>query len=57
MTPEVYNAIIAEAHAHGMLVHAHAIALADQKAVVAPASTSSFTRSAPRSSTTSTLAI
>jgi imidazolonepropionase-like amidohydrolase len=34
MTPEVYNAIIAEAHAHGMLVHAHAIQMADQKAVV-----------------------
>jgi imidazolonepropionase-like amidohydrolase len=34
MTPEVYNAIIAEAHAHGMKVNAHAIALADQKAVV-----------------------
>jgi imidazolonepropionase-like amidohydrolase len=34
MPPEVYNAIIAEAHAHGMAVNAHAIALADQKAVV-----------------------
>ena len=34
MTPEVYNAIIDEAHSHGMLVHAHAIQLADQKAVV-----------------------
>jgi imidazolonepropionase-like amidohydrolase len=34
MTPEVYNAVIAEAHAHGMMVNAHAIALADQKAVV-----------------------
>ena len=34
MTPEVYNAIIAEAHAHGMIVNAHAIALPDQKAVV-----------------------
>ena len=34
MTPEVYTAIIDEAHKHGMLVHAHAIALADQKAVV-----------------------
>ena len=34
MTPEVYNAIIAEAHQHGMLVHAHATTLADQKAVV-----------------------
>jgi imidazolonepropionase-like amidohydrolase len=35
MTPEVYNAVIAEAHAHGMMVNAHAIALPDQKAVVA----------------------
>src|SRR4051794_31346615 len=35
MTPEVYHAIIAEAHAHGMMVNAHAIALPDQKAVVA----------------------
>ncbi|MBI3490884.1 MAG: amidohydrolase family protein [Acidobacteria bacterium] len=34
MTPEVYNAIIDEAHAHQMMVHAHAIALPDQKAVV-----------------------
>jgi imidazolonepropionase-like amidohydrolase len=34
MTPEVYHAIIAEAHAHGMMVNAHAIALPDQKAVV-----------------------
>jgi imidazolonepropionase-like amidohydrolase len=34
MTPEVYNAIVAEAHAHGMTVNAHAIALPDQKAVV-----------------------
>jgi imidazolonepropionase-like amidohydrolase len=34
MPPEVYNAVIAEAHAHGMRVHAHAIAMADQKAVV-----------------------
>jgi imidazolonepropionase-like amidohydrolase len=34
MTPEVYNAIIAEAHAHQMMVNAHAIALPDQKAVV-----------------------
>jgi imidazolonepropionase-like amidohydrolase len=34
MTPEVYTAIIAEAHAHQMLVHAHAIQMADQKAVV-----------------------
>jgi imidazolonepropionase-like amidohydrolase len=34
MTPEVYNAIIAEAHKNGMMVHAHATTLADQKAVV-----------------------
>jgi len=34
MTPEVYNAMIDEAHKHGMLVHAHATTLADQKAVV-----------------------
>ena len=34
MTPEVYNAIIDEAHRRGMLVHAHAIQMADQKAVV-----------------------
>src|SRR5262245_18860561 len=34
MTPEVYTAIIAEAHSHRMLVHAHATTLADQKAVV-----------------------
>lgn len=34
MTPEVYNAIIDEAHKHAMLVHAHATTLADQKAVV-----------------------
>jgi imidazolonepropionase-like amidohydrolase len=34
MTPEVYTAIIDEAHKHGMLVHAHATTLADQKAVV-----------------------
>ena len=34
MTPEVYNAVIDEAHAHHMLVHAHAIAMEDQKAVV-----------------------
>ena len=34
MTPEVYNAVIDEAHTRHMLVHAHAIALADQKAVV-----------------------
>ena len=34
MTPEVYTAIIDEAHKHGMIVHAHATTLADQKAVV-----------------------
>jgi imidazolonepropionase-like amidohydrolase len=34
MTPEVYTAIIDEAHKHGMMVHAHATTLADQKAVV-----------------------
>jgi imidazolonepropionase-like amidohydrolase len=34
MTPEVYNAVIDEAHKHHMLVHAHAIAMGDQKAVV-----------------------
>jgi imidazolonepropionase-like amidohydrolase len=34
MTPDVYNAIIDEAHRHRMLVQAHAIALPDQKAVV-----------------------
>jgi len=34
MTPEVYEAIIDEAHKHGMKVHAHATTLADQKAVV-----------------------
>jgi imidazolonepropionase-like amidohydrolase len=34
MTPEVYNAIIDEAHKHGMKVNAHATTLADQKAVV-----------------------
>ncbi|MGE3958551.1 MAG: amidohydrolase family protein [Vicinamibacterales bacterium] len=34
MTPEVYNAVIDEAHRNGMLVHAHAIQMADQKAVV-----------------------
>jgi imidazolonepropionase-like amidohydrolase len=34
MTPEVYNAIIGEAHRHGMMVHAHATTLPDQKAVV-----------------------
>jgi imidazolonepropionase-like amidohydrolase len=35
LTPDVYTAIIDEAHAHKMIVHAHAIQLADQKAVVA----------------------
>lgn len=34
MTPEVYNAVIDEAHRHHMMVHAHALTLADQKAVV-----------------------
>ena len=34
MTPEVYNALINEAHQHGMMVHAHATTLLDQKAVV-----------------------
>jgi imidazolonepropionase-like amidohydrolase len=34
MTPDVYNAIIDEAHKHQMLVHAHALTLADQKSVV-----------------------
>ncbi len=34
MPPEVYTAIVDEAHKRGMMVHAHAIALADQKAVV-----------------------
>jgi imidazolonepropionase-like amidohydrolase len=34
MTPEVYNAIIDEAHKHHMTVHAHATTLPDQKAVV-----------------------
>src|ERR1019366_7468376 len=34
MTPEVYNAIIDEAHKRGMKVHAHATTLPDQKAVV-----------------------
>jgi imidazolonepropionase-like amidohydrolase len=34
MTPEVYEAIIDEAHKHRMIVHAHATTLADQKAVV-----------------------
>jgi imidazolonepropionase-like amidohydrolase len=34
MTPEVYTAIIDEAHKHQMMVHAHATTLPDQKAVV-----------------------
>ena len=34
MTPEVYGAIVDEAHKHRMKVHAHATTLADQKAVV-----------------------
>jgi imidazolonepropionase-like amidohydrolase len=34
MTPDVYNAIIDEAHKHQMKVHAHATTLPDQKAVV-----------------------
>jgi imidazolonepropionase-like amidohydrolase len=34
MTPEVYDAIIDEAHKHRMLVNAHATTLPDQKAVV-----------------------
>jgi imidazolonepropionase-like amidohydrolase len=34
MTPEVYTAIIDEAHRHRMMVHAHATTLPDQKAVV-----------------------
>jgi len=34
MTPEGYNAIIDEAHKRGMMVHAHATTLPDQKAVV-----------------------
>jgi imidazolonepropionase-like amidohydrolase len=34
MSPEVYTAVIDEAHKHGMKVHAHATTLADQKAVV-----------------------
>ena len=35
LTPEVYTAILREAHSRKMTVHAHAIQLADQKAVVA----------------------
>ena len=34
LSPEIYSAIIAEAHRHGITVHAHAIMLADQKGVV-----------------------
>ena len=34
MTPDVYTAVIDEAHKHQMLVNAHATTLADQKAVV-----------------------
>jgi imidazolonepropionase-like amidohydrolase len=34
MPPEVFTAVIEEAHAHQMKVHAHATTLADQKAVV-----------------------
>ena len=34
MPPEVYTALIAEAHKHGMIVHAHATSLPDQKGVV-----------------------
>ena len=34
LQPAIYEAIIAEAHKHRMIVHAHAIQLADQKAVV-----------------------
>jgi imidazolonepropionase-like amidohydrolase len=34
MPPEVYTPLIAEAHKHGMIVHAHATNLADQKGVV-----------------------
>src|SRR5262245_20244898 len=34
LQPETWHAIIDEAHKHGMIVHAHAIQLADQKAVV-----------------------
>jgi imidazolonepropionase-like amidohydrolase len=34
MTPDVYNAIIDEAHTHRMVVNAHATTLPDQKAVV-----------------------
>ncbi len=34
LAPDTYQAIVDEAHAHKMLVHAHAIQLADQKAVL-----------------------
>ena len=34
LQPEVFTAIIEEAHKHGMMVHAHATNLDDQKAVV-----------------------
>ena len=34
MPPEVYTALITEAHKHGMVVHAHATNLQDQKGVV-----------------------
>jgi len=34
MPPEVYTALIEEAHKHGMMVHAHATNLQDQKGVV-----------------------
>src|SRR5579862_8714640 len=34
MPPEVYTPLIAEAHKHGMIVHAHATNLQDQKGVV-----------------------
>ena len=34
LSPEIYGAIIAEAHRHGITVHAHATTLADQKGVV-----------------------
>jgi imidazolonepropionase-like amidohydrolase len=34
MPPEVYTALIEEAHKHGMIVHAHATNLQDQKGVV-----------------------
>jgi imidazolonepropionase-like amidohydrolase len=34
MPPEVYSAIIVEAHKHGMIAHAHATNLQDQKGVV-----------------------